>query len=324
MTSSFHQPSTKNPADPSTQRLAMTQDHISVCICTYKRPEMLAHALEGIGSQVSNGDFTFEVVVVDNDRMRSAEAVVESFQAKTELTIVYDCEPEQNISLARNRAIRNASGNFIAFIDDDEVPVNDWLYGLFRIIKDFGADGVLGPVLPFYPAGAPRWLKKGNVLHRHRLGTGTRLTVRDTRTGNVLLSRAVFEEGDVWFDPAFGRTGQEDKDFFRRQLARERAFIWCDEAVAYETVPPERWQIAFHIKKFWRGGTLNGEHLRRSGSAGLRVVVKRVLSVPVWLIGLLFALPFGKHVWIRPAMKLAYCSGCVLAYCGFSLMRYRD
>ena len=34
---------------------------------------------------------------------------------------------KQNIALARNKAIENAKGDFIAFIDDDEFPLDQWL-----------------------------------------------------------------------------------------------------------------------------------------------------------------------------------------------------
>ena len=51
-------------------------DHISVCICTFKRPEMLAKALESVISQVTASEFSYEVVVVDNDSQRSAEDTV--------------------------------------------------------------------------------------------------------------------------------------------------------------------------------------------------------------------------------------------------------
>lgn len=299
-------------------------DHISVCICTFKRPEMLAKALEDVIAQVTEAAFSYEVVVVDNDSRRSAEDTVRRFQSTNELKIIYDCEPEQNIALARNRAIQNATGNFIAFMDDDEYPVKDWLSQLYHTMKEYSADGVLGPVLPSFSPEAPQWLKKGNIFDRRRFRTGTRLTTRDTRTGNVLLPRSILQKNLTWFDPAFGRTGGEDVDFFRKQIALGRVFVWCDEAEAYEMIPPERWQTIFHLKKYFRIGTLNGEYLRKNSISGFIGLTKSIISVPVRFIVFLFLFPFGKHLWISPALKLTYSISCILAYCGLSLMRYRD
>ena len=96
--------------------------HISVCVCTYKRPEFLKRLLEELANLETEGRFTFSIVVADNDRLRSAEALVSNFAAGSSAPVTYCAEPEQNICLARNRAIENATGDMIAFIDDDEFP----------------------------------------------------------------------------------------------------------------------------------------------------------------------------------------------------------
>ena len=101
--------------------------HIDVCVCTYKRTRYLAYLLERL-SAVDTGDlFTYSIVVVDNDRSRSAEPVVASFEEVSSLYVQYLVEPRQNIALARNMAVRTGRGEFIAFIDDDEYPAEDWL-----------------------------------------------------------------------------------------------------------------------------------------------------------------------------------------------------
>lgn len=299
------------------------QDHISVCICTFHRPELLSEALAGVVRQITESAFTFEIVVVDNDHRRSAEKIVRLMQGSNATPIIYDCEPEQNIALARNRAIQSATGNLIAFIDDDEVPVETWLIRLYRTMSDCTADGVLGPVLPVFPPEAPQWLKKGNIFNRRRFPTGTGLTVRDTRTGNVLLSSSVLPGDSIWFDPAFGRTGGEDVDFFRRQMAQGRVFVWCNEAVVYETLPVERWQLSFHMKKFFRIGALNGENLRKSGLSGFAGLLKSVIALPVWSVACFVLFPFGKHLWIPPTLKLTYSVSCILTYCGLSFKKDR-
>lgn len=305
------------------QREELITDHISVCICTFHRRELLSKALIGVCRQVTAAAFTFEVIVVDNDQRRSAEAVVRSIESGNATRIVYDCEPEQNIALARNKAIQSAAGNLIAFMDDDECPVDEWLIRLYRTLKEFKADGVLGPVLPLFPSEAPRWLREGNIFNRRRFFTGTRLTVRDTRTGNALLSRSILPEGSVWFDPAFGRTGGEDVDFFRKQMALDRIFVWCDDAEVYEAVPPERCRSSFHLKKYFKIGTLNGQSLRKGRFSGFIGFLKSIVSVPVWSVAVVVLFPFGKHLWILPLLKFTYAIGCGLSYCGLSLARRR-
>jgi len=82
--------------------------------------------------ETGGGLFTYSIVVVDNDRLRSAEEVVKEFTVASSIPIRYCVEPQQNIAMARNRAVSNASGDFIAFIDDDEFPQGRWLVTLFQ------------------------------------------------------------------------------------------------------------------------------------------------------------------------------------------------
>ena len=147
-------------------------NHISVCICTYKRPGLLANLLEKLQQQRTNDLFTYSVVVVDNDVNESAKTVVETFKQKSSFNIDYFVEPEQNISLARNKAVGSARGNFIAFIDDDEYPEPNWLLNFYKTLTDINADGVLGPVVPYYPDGIPKWIIKSKIceMPSHRTG----------------------------------------------------------------------------------------------------------------------------------------------------------
>src|SRR5436309_8539340 len=99
-----------------------TLPHISVCICTYKRASSLDRLLHKLETLMTDDLFTYSLVVVDNDHMASAHGVTTAFKARSRIGLIYLVEPEQNIALARNKAATNASGHYIAFIDDDELP----------------------------------------------------------------------------------------------------------------------------------------------------------------------------------------------------------
>src|SRR5579864_3268679 len=71
--------------------------HISVCVCTYKRPQFLERLLEELGQQQTGGLFTFSVVVVDNDKLRSAEPVISTFANRYPISVRYCVESRQGI-----------------------------------------------------------------------------------------------------------------------------------------------------------------------------------------------------------------------------------
>src|SRR5205809_7153385 len=135
--------------------------HIAVSICTYKRPELLNNLLEKLVDQDTRGLFGYSIVVCDNDQHRSADSTVAAFTKTSPVRVTYCVEPSQNIALARNRAIANATGDYVAFIDDDEFPIREWLVTLFDAINHHGSDGVLGPVKPHFDDQTPAWVVKG-------------------------------------------------------------------------------------------------------------------------------------------------------------------
>src|SRR2546427_13290199 len=119
----------------------LQRHHICVCICTYQRSESLKRLLSKLGEQETEGAFGYSIVIVDNDTSRTAWHTVDAFARRSTVVVDYYVEPEQSIALARNKAIEHAGGDFIALIDDDEFPENDWLLNLYRAIDRYGSDG---------------------------------------------------------------------------------------------------------------------------------------------------------------------------------------
>lgn len=298
----------------------LKQDHISVCICTFKRPAMLAKALEEVISQVTDDRFTFEVVVVDNDCNRSAEDTVHRLQFQTKIQITYDCESEQNISLTRNRTIRNAKGNLIAFIDDDELPEHNWLLELFNAYVRFEVDGVLGPVIPSYEGRPPNWLIKSDLCVRKSFPSGTMLDdLRYMRTGNVLFRKGILPDNELAFDPQFGRSGGEDYDFFKRMLKSGYSFVWCNEARVFEHVPIERQKRDYFIKRAFIRGVTEADQQAFISSGTL----KSIAAVFLYTFSLPFLLTAGQHVFMRYLIKDCDHLAKLLAHFGIKLVSER-
>ena len=289
--------------------------HISVCICTYKRPHLLKRLLSELRVQDTGGLFTYSIVIADNDELQSAEAVTLDFAAESHIEIRYCVEPRQNIALARNKAVENAHGDFLAFIDDDEFPGKRWLLTLFKACNDYDADGVLGPVRPYFDKDPPKWVVKGKFYERPTYRTGLVIDWRKGRTGNVLLRRRIFAPGGQAFRPSF-LTG-EDQDFFRRMIEKGHSFIWCNEAVAYEVVPPIRWKRTFLLRRALLRGAVSVVH----PAFGPLQVAKSVIAVPVYAAALPFALVLGHHRFMTLLVKLTDHLGKLLSLLGINPIR---
>jgi succinoglycan biosynthesis protein ExoM len=286
--------------------------HVAVCICTYQRPHLLRSLLENLGKQETGGLFTYSIVVSDNDKLRSAEPVVVDFGAASSVPVRYCVEPRQNIARARNKAIENATGDFVAFIDDDEIPIQKWLLTLFKACSKYDVDGALGPVKPFFEKGVPQWVVNGKFYTRPSYPTGLIIDWRKGRTGNVLLRRKIFAPDDQPFRPEF-RVG-EDQDFFRRMIDKGHNFIWCDEAVAYEMVPPIRWKRRFMLRRALLRGRMSLAH----PTSGVLDIAKSLVAVPVYVAALPFALVCGQGRFMNIVVKLFDHTGRLLALLGIN------
>ena len=149
-----------------------TIPHISVCICTFKRPEPLKRLLCELNHQKTDGLFTYSAVVADNDELRTGEAAINEIRQALSFPVKYCVEPERGIARARNRVMANAEGDYVALIDDDEFPVDDWLLRLLLTIRRYDVDGVLGPVRRYFDREPPAWLKRSRLYDRAVNPTG--------------------------------------------------------------------------------------------------------------------------------------------------------
>lgn len=299
-------------AVPAGQQATVCLPDISVCVCTFKRPVMLRRLLEKLVEQETNGLFSFSVVVVDNDWAESAREVVETFAINSPPHMTYCAEPRQNIALARNKAVEHATGDFVAFIDDDEFPTKRWLLTLFEACHKYHADGVLGPVKPHFDQEPPGWIVQGKFYDRPTYPTGLIIDWRKGRTGNVLLKKEVLAGFKQPFRPEF-RNG-EDQEFFHRAIEKGYTFIWCDEALAYETVPPIRWKRTFMLRR----ALLRGSMEPLTPTFGTRDVVKSMVAAFVYAIALPFAFLAGQDKFMRLLVRLCDHLGKLLAVLGIN------
>jgi succinoglycan biosynthesis protein ExoM len=295
---------------PNCEAMTSQGHHINVCICTCKRLAYLERLLNALRRQETEGSFTYSIVISDNDPLRSAEPVALDFAAGSNLAVAYSVEPQQSIALARNNAVKHATGDYIAFIDDDEFPESTWLQALYSACLRYGADGVLGPVKPAYENGVPQWIVKGRFYDRPRYQTGLILTPRQTRTGNVLLKQSLFRDSISPFRPEF--TVGEDVDFFTRAIQKGNVFIWCNEAIVYETVPPERWKRMYLVKK----ALLRGRCAALRPGLDASDIAKSVVAVQIYVLALPFVALCGQHRLMDLVVRMCHHLGKLLALAG--------
>jgi len=282
--------------------------------------------LRALQKQETEGLFSYSVVVVDNDRNESARDTVQSLKEDSAVEIEYYVEPRQNISHARNMAVEKAKGNFIAFIDDDEFPTNDWLVNLYKTQAKFNADGVLGAVLPNFEKEPPSWIRKSKIYYWALEGPITGTVMSTGQTGNAFVMRSLVGPNTM-FNPDFGLSGGGDSLFFEKLIAKGHVFVSCREAIVYEVVPPRRWQATYLVKRKILQGVNTARRFRimnKSILFRLKWFGKAVLGIIIYALLLFVRAPFGKGPLFKCIMQIAYFGGVLTEYAHVSIIKDRS
>ena len=298
---------------------------VAVCIATYKRPEMLRQTLRGLAvltfKKVPPPEIS--VFVVDNDASRSAENVCR--EAQLPFPVKYVTENRRGIAQARNRAIQETgAADFVAFIDDDEIPTPTWLDELLVTQAEYSADVVCGPVRPHFANGVPEWIKAGRFFHRPVYVSGQNLDW--CGTNNVLIRKSVFAAVKT-FDERFALTGGEDTQFFLRVRQAEYSIVASSDACVDETVSISRANLSWVLRRAYQSGNswvLCESSLDRRLSTRIVRILKACGWIVIGLASACVSVFFGMAALARALWKFCLGAGMLSALVGQSYQAYQS
>ncbi len=269
---------------------------ISVVIPTFNRAAWLTGAVESLLEQQTDGQFDYEIIVVDNQSTDNTAEVVENLRARSSIPIHYVLQPKPGDAPTRNAGIQRARGSWIAFFDDDQFADRRWLAELYQAAWASGALVIGGPVhLDLDPAmleylgpicrRALREVDYYRVLHPY----GPRQL---PGTGNALVARRLFDSVGL-FDESM-RTGGSDSDFFKRVRQAGHELWYAPRAIIRHRIPAERLTPEYLRWDALSGGAGHAAHfdLRERGRAALLVLCAARLAKAGLII-----LP--RYVWAR-------------------------
>jgi succinoglycan biosynthesis protein ExoM len=234
-------------------------------VCAYRRPE-IARTLESLAALRLGQGLALRVIVADNDEDDRARAMIDAMAREFGLDLHYVHAPQKNISIARNACLDAASGDWLGFVDDDETVAPQWMEAMLGEAEHGGWDAVLGPVDAVYPETAPAWLRQGAFHSTRPVVVGA--AIRTGYTGNVMMRRDFIARAGLRFDPARGRTGGEDLDFFYRLTDAGGRIGYAPAAVAFEPVPAARLSFGWLARRNFRAGQSHGARIAAASPAG--------------------------------------------------------
>ncbi len=255
----------------------MPDMQISAIICTHNRDSYLGAAIDSLLEQ--NFATGFEVVVIDNGSSDRTRDVVEQRTSDTRLKYVF--EPVIGLSVARNTGAKVASGEILAYLDDDAVASQDWLQVLYSAYQNNPKLAIAGgKVSLLWPEGmqAPRWLSPGLAANLGAYDLGDSIVSIDkpglTPRGLNYSIRRSFLEEIGGFDPHLGRVGKKllsNEELQMTEIALQRGWqvAYLPQAHVYHNVAPERLKRSWFLDRGWWQGISECYREQLAGKAGV-------------------------------------------------------
>lgn len=295
----------------------------TVALCTHNHIARLKRTLEDLGN-LRSPQAPWELLIIDNgctDGTDDLLATTDWQKAGLPARIVR--EDKLGLSNARNRAIQEAHGDYILFIDDDETPDPAWLVNYECAIFKKKPDALGGRIEVIFEDGnRPPWLQDELLGFLGKLDHGSeprQLTEYGTPIfgGNFGFRKGIFEHiGN--FDADLGRrgsdnTGGEDTEIYRRMIDMNCDVRWIPDAVIYHRIQATKLKRYYFLNLHYRQGYMEGIRKRgdksRIPKAYLVPQLWRAFHAVIeqWWRG-------GRDSTLRKEMNLAYFFGYTMGW----------
>jgi glucosyl-dolichyl phosphate glucuronosyltransferase len=131
---------------------------LSVIIPTRNHAQLLSGLLDTLAAQMPV-PFRWEVMVIDNGSTDQTAKLTHEKISSLPIEIRYIYEPRPGLHNGRHRGALEASGRYLAYLDDDVLLTPAWIHGLEKIMSG-QAEAVVGRILPKWETRPPAWLTK--------------------------------------------------------------------------------------------------------------------------------------------------------------------
>ncbi|MBP6456218.1 MAG: glycosyltransferase family 2 protein [Chitinophagaceae bacterium] len=264
---------------------------ITLAICTYNRQKFIGTCLQTILEQTLDNKL-WELIVVDNNSNdKTAEIVKDFMTSQNKINVHYFFEAQQGLSFARNRCIKEAQGEIVAYIDDDVELEKDYLKIIHQFFNDFPhAIGLGGKTLPkFSESEEPKWLSKymDGIIGRSDKGNEFKKYTKSMKYPNgcnMTYKKSILIEAGGFNNSLKARA--DDKYIFN-QIKRISSEIYYKPTLfSLHNIDAERLTYSSFKKIYLKSG--NEERIRTFDEEGIWGQLKMFLNLALKLVAGLF------------------------------------
>jgi glucosyl-dolichyl phosphate glucuronosyltransferase len=272
---------------------------VSVIISTFNRARFLPVCFESLKNQTINKD-AFEIILIDNNCTDNTAQICKDFSDNNkDIKFRYFIETNQGLSFARNRGIKESSGDIVTFLDDDAYADSDFIKKIDEFMKNNqNAVSVGGKILLHFETISPKWLNKylASLLGYFNPSDDVfRFNKKNyPRGSNMTFRKDVFEKIG-YFNTNLGRKGgnlegSEEKDLYSRLYSINGAVFYLPQALVYHVIPDERTKSDFIRRQAI--GVGRSEWNRVSELGIIKQTSRLIIEVYKWVASIILSFYF--------------------------------
>lgn len=223
---------------------------VSVAICSYNRKKYLEKCLDSLVHQKDIDSKDYELLIIDNNSTDGTKNLVTEYINKyPSIKIYYYFEPKLGLSHARNRAIKEAHSDYIAYIDSDGIAYPDWIKQIIEFTRKYPhvlAFG--GPAYRYTEIPVPKWVppEYGTL----NLGEKEKEVEGGIFGCNMIFKKSLLEKFGG-FNPELGMVGKalgygEEDEIFSK-MAKQNLPIMYNPHIKIKHL-----LLSYRLNMFWR------------------------------------------------------------------------
>lgn len=284
----------------------------SVAICTHNRGSDTMQAIESLLKGDADAA-SYEILVIDNCSTDHTKVLFESMDFPAHVRYVY--ESRLGLSFARNRAIEEAEGEIVMFLDDDALASTSWIREVVKIFDMDAAIGCVGgKITPIWEGGKPDWIPDDFVSMYSILDFSNEIVeMSDPHIpfgANVSFRKSIFKEIKP-FRTDLGRIGKnllsgEETDLIGRVRAKYKIYYNPYAAVEHKISKSRlnrRWLLR---RVYWQG--ISDAALQQKNSSG---IFKHLLVIILACVYIIVSMTNVKKV-TKGLAKIVYRNGSIV------------
>lgn len=290
----------------------------TVALCTHNHLDRLTRTLTDL-TRLQSPQEGWELLFIDNGCIDGTSEFLPEYDWPEGWSVRIVREDKLGLSNARNRAITEARGEYVIFMDDDETVDPDWLCAYERLIVDKQPDAFGGRIRVLFEDMRPAWLTDELLGFLGELNRSDEIIqLVDSGTffhgGNFGIRKSICDAVGA-FDSSLGRkgtdnTGGEEVDFYRRLISSGAKVWWTPEAIIHHRIQMAKLSRSYFLDLHYRQG--RSDAIRRRGN-GSRLPPKYLYGQLLRAITAAWSsyLKLGRNASLRKEMNVTYFLGII-------------